>query len=544
MRRLVGALLFDTAPPTESGDKSPHSKMKRLLLAWLLPVCSGLLYALALPPFDVTELGWVALIPLLFAIEDCRPGEAFRRGYVAGLVFFGMTMWWLVHVSMPAPVALTAFLALYFGAAAAWFARFTYAGTDSFGRNLLVAVVGTAGWVTLEWIRGHLVLGGFGWNGLGVTQHRNVPFIQFASLTGVYGVSALVCFVNFAFFQTLRRFIRHLGTRSSRAERCGPLRRLSWEFYLAMTLVCGAFLHGLREMRAEEGTRSLRIALVQGNIPQTLKFEPEQKPMILERYRSLTESILPLEPELIIWPETATPEALRYDLDSFELTTNLAQQANAYLLTGTIDVTPYSKPMEAFNGAILIRPDGTLGEIYRKIHLVPFGEYVPLRKILPFMKYLTPIGDSFERGKDYTIFRLPELSFGAVICFEDTVPEVYRGFVKRGVDFVVNLTNDAWFKDSPAAAMHLANAVFRCAENRRWLIRSTNNGVTCAVDPYGVVRMRAEPFTASAKLFVPAFPAEQPVTFYTRHGDVFVAVCVMVTGLTLVAAPTRRRKLT
>jgi apolipoprotein N-acyltransferase len=308
---------------------------------------------------------------------------------------------------------------------------------------------------------------------------------------------------------------------------------LSLEFYVAMTLVCAAFLHGLREVRVPEGERTLRLALVQGNIPQTLKFDPAEKLMILERYRSLTDSILPAQPELIIWPETTTPEAVRYDLESFSLVTNLAQQARAYLLTGTIDVTPYSRPVEAFNGAIMIRPDGTVGEIYHKIHLVPFGEYVPLRKLLPFMKWFTPITDSFERGQDFTVFHLPELSFGVVICFEDTVPEVYRGFVKRGVDFMVNLTNDAWFKESPAAEMHLANAVFRCAETRRWLIRGTNNGVTCAVDPFGVVRMRLDPFVPAAQLYVPSVPVEQPVTYYVRHGDVFVAGCVLIAGLSL-----------
>jgi apolipoprotein N-acyltransferase len=307
-----------------------------------------------------------------------------------------------------------------------------------------------------------------------------------------------------------------------------------------MLLVCGAFLHGLREMRTADGGRSLRLVLVQANIPQTLKFDPAEKPMILERYRSLTEVALLAEPELIIWPESATPEPLRYDPESFALATNFAVKANAHLLTGTIDLTPYSTPSEAFNGAILVRPDGTLGGIYHKIHLVPFGEYVPLRKILPLMKWLTPIGDSLERGKDYTLFHLPDLDFGVVICFEDTVPEVYRGFVKRGVDFMVNLTNDAWFKESPAAEMHLANAVFRCPETRRWLIRGTNNGVTCAVDPNGVVRMPAAPFTAVAKLFVPTFPAERPLTFYAQHGDVFVAACALVVA---VAVAGRRREL-
>ncbi len=498
--------------------------MKPVLQRWFLPILSGALYALALPPFDFSQLGWVALLPLLFAVEDCRPGEAFRRGYIAGLIFFGMTTWWLVHVSIAAPVALTTFLALYFGAAGAWFALMT-PRSEGLLANLVSGIVGTAGWVALEWMRGHLVLGGFGWNGLGVTQHGNAPLFQFASVTGVYGVSALVCFVNLALYQTIRRFARTFGARQ-------PMRRLSWEFYLAMLLLGGAFLRGLREMRAAEPTRSLRLAFVQANIPQTLKFDPNEKPMILERYRTLTEAMLPARPELILWPESATPEPMRYDEESFGLATNVAVRANAYLLTGTIDFTPHASPPEAFNAAILVRPDGTLADIYRKIHLVPFGEYVPLGQWLPFMKWVTPVGD-ITPGHDYTIFRLPNFRFATVICFEDTVPDVYRQFVKRGADFMVNLTNDAWFKDSPAAEMHLANAVFRCVETRRWLVRCTNNGVTCAVDPFGVVRMRAEPFTTTARTFDAALPADGPLTFYTRHGDVFVAGCVGIAGLAL-----------
>jgi apolipoprotein N-acyltransferase len=498
--------------------------VKRVLYGWLLPITTGLLYALALPPFDFSQLGWIALIPLLFAVEECRPGEAFRRGYIAGLAFFGMTTWWLVHVSIAAPVALTAFLALYFGAAGAWFGL-TRPRNEGVLANLASAVVGAAGWVTLEWMRGHLVLGGFGWNGLGVTQHGNAPLFQFASVTGVYGVSAFVCFVNLAFYQTIRRLARHLGARQ-------PIRRLSWEFYLAMVLVCGAFLHGLREMRTVQPARPLPLALVQANIPQTLKFDPKEKPMILDRYRTLTEAMLAAQPELILWPESATPEPMRYDEESFGLATNFAVRANAYLLTGTIDFTPHSSPLQAFNAAILVRPDGTLADIYRKIHLVPFGEFVPLGQWLPFMKWLTPVGD-IEPGRDYTIFRLPDFSFATVICFEDTVPDLYRQFVKRGADFMINLTNDAWFKESSAAEMHLANAVFRCVETRRWLIRCTNNGVTCAVDPFGVVRMRAEPFTTTAQTFVAPIPEERPVTFYTRHGDVFVAGCVGIAGLAL-----------
>jgi len=497
----------------------------QLLKRWVLPALTGFFYALALPPYNHGEMGWIALIPLLFAVEDCRPADAFRRGYVAGLVFFGLTTWWIIHVSLPGMVALIAFLALYFGLAAL-FIRWVVDrnDTDAVWKNFLAVVVSAAGWVTLEWVRGTFPLGGFGWNGLGVTQHALTPVLQFARFTGVYGVSALVFVVNFGLYCTIRRYLRNLGSGT-------PTRRLSWEFYGVMTLFCLAMFDGVQEIknnRQEPVTRALRLALVQGNIPQNLKFDETQKPLIFDRYRTLTETATWTQVDLIIWPETATPDALRYDPETYILVTNVTGKTQANLLTGTIDFTPHTVPLEAFNAAALIRPDGIIAGIYRKIHLVPFGEYVPLRKIGPFLKWFTPVTDSFERGDDMTLFTVRGFTFGAVICFEDTLPDLYRRFVKRGADFMVNLTNDAWFKDSPAAEIHLANAVFRAVENRRSLVRCSNHGVTCLIDPAGFVRHQAAPFTTATLAFTLLVPRELPLTFYTQHGDVFVGGCALI----------------
>jgi apolipoprotein N-acyltransferase len=523
--------------------------VKLLLVRWLLPIATGVLLALALPPFNIAELGWLSLVPLLFAVEDCRLEEAFRRGYIAGLVFFGMTIWWLCHVTIPGTVGAIAFLALYFGVGAVLIVMANSLMPDAvnsenqFGtaaaiRNVIVAAVIAAGWVTLEWVRGKLLFGGFPWNFIGVTQWQAGPLIQFASVTGIYGVSALVCFVNVTLYFTIRRFVMQMQTREKRW-------RLSWEFYVAMSLICAAFWHGvpLVFQHDEAKPRIVRLALVQGDIPQTLKFEPEQKPMILERYRTLTEAIMSERPEMIIWPETATPDALRYDQESFDLATNLAVKSGAYLLTGTIDITPYSSPMEAFNGAILVRPNGSLGEIYHKIHLVPFGEYVPLRKIFPFMKWLTPIGDSFERGRNYTIFHAADLRFGTVICFEDTVPDLYRHFVQQDVDFMVNVTNDAWFKTSPASAIHLANAVFRAIESHRPLVRASNNGMTCVINEHGSIRAQCAPFGKGTLKFDLPVSNDRSQTFYTRHGDVFVGGCAAVSLVAIGLAAFYRNRL-
>ena len=268
-----------------------------------------------------------------------------------------------------------------------WF-RFVLRWRDSRDtplRNLLVAILCGAGWVVLEWVRGRFLLGGFGWNCLGASQYRAASLLQFASVTGVYGVSALLVAVNMIFYCITCRFAAHLKAGQ-------PIRRLSWELYAVMITVCLMFIHGARELAARNSRphRPLRLALVQANIPQSLKFVPGEKEMVLHRHHDLTQTAAVTKPDLIIWPETAAPEPLRYDPVSFELATNVAVTSGAWLLTGTIDYRPYSKPPEAYNAAILISPAGELVQEYRKIHLVPFGEYVPLQRLTA--RFLSVIG--------------------------------------------------------------------------------------------------------------------------------------------------------
>jgi apolipoprotein N-acyltransferase len=239
---------------------------------------------------------------------------------------------------------------------------------------------------------------------------------------------------------------------------------------------------------------------------------------------------------LIIWPETAMPWVIQNDRESVDLVTNILARSKAHLLTGFFD----DRNPNLYNAAILFTPPSRIAGVYRKIHLVPFGEFVPLRSIwAPLLKRVGPkdynVDNFFDMstGDDYTIFEANGSRFGVVICYEDTLPGLYRRFVQRDVDFMVNLTNDAWFKTSPELQTHLANAVFRAVENHRFLVRATNNGVTCVVNEHGFIRSHCLPFVQGSLSCELSLSADRAQTFYTRHGDVFVAVCAVISLLSM-----------
>lgn len=515
----------------------PAFAPRRLVNDWLLPVASGLLMMFSFPPWNSGQLAWASLLPLLFAVQSATVTQAFRRGYVAGLCFFAGTIWWIGHVTIGGTAMLIAFLALYFGGAASWFAwlfcrsRFEAgnANSDSVTRNLLLALAGAAGWVVLEWTRGWLLMGGFPWNMIGVSQWQAPALFQIASVTGVLGVSAAIVFVNFGFFFTIHRFARY-------ARRQGRMGRLSWEFYAAMAVLAGMVIHGVSVLRHGDAdrklSRTLSVAMIQANIPQSLKFTPGQSELIVDRHRALTETAIFAKPDLVLWPETSTVGTIAFGGDAYRMVSNLAHKANAPLLVGTFDEERDADATRWFNAAALVLPNGQIADIYRKIHLVPFGEYVPWRNVLPFMKWFAPPGfDSLERGTDLTLFYAGndnEMKFSVVICFEDTIASLCRMFARQDVDFMVNLTNDAWFKESPAAEMHLANAVFRTVETGRPMIRATNNGITCIVNRFGGVDKQLEPFTVGFLQHDFKVPPPGPPTFYVQHGDVFARICLVI----------------
>ena len=512
---------------------------------WLAAIASGVLLVLCFPGFDQGWLAWVALTPLLCAVffsQNDGRRHGLRKaalGYVAGMVFFVGTFFWLSttlaalyqNAWLYALAPLVAMVFSFYFAFWAWFTGALLVRDDAarkFPRslgNLGVAAASAAAWVGHEWVRERL-FGGFGWNNIGVALHRDLPMIQIADLTGVPGISFLVVFCNLMAVIIVRRIIGEFGPLF--------LKRIRWEFSFTMALIAGVFAYGVRALLSKDAGESipLRVVAVQPNIPQTDKFDDALEEKIFGELAKLTglAALTEPAPQLVLWPEAATPSSMFANQANYDFVIEQAKRLDGALLIGTTEFDPDTR--EDFNVAVLLTEQGEKQQLYRKMHLVPFGEYLPLRPIFqPLCGQMVPA--DFTAGREPTVLELPDpaLRLGTLICFEDTLGELTRRFVQGGAQVLVNITNDGWFGQSPAAEQHLANAVFRAIENRRPLIRCGNTGVTCAVDSRGRVDRWLPLFQQGFAARKVDIPIHGPTTFYTRRGDWFSHVALLLTAL-------------
>jgi apolipoprotein N-acyltransferase len=487
--------------------------------------------ALSYPPVNCGGLIWFALTPLICAVWF-RPGlrtgrRAFALGYVAGVVFFTATFYWLnaLGVLFAAPLlrGLPLLLALYLALYPACFAWFLdrilvprpedRVFPDSW-RNLALGALGACAWTALEWTRGWL-LSGFGWNGLGVALHDDLPMIQVADLTGVLGLSWLVAFVNLMLVIVVRRIAGELGVNF--------LKRIRWEFSLSVSLVVFVFSYGLRAIisRGPPPPATAHIVTLQPNIPQQEKFDRAIEDEVFARLERLTHAADALRPDLILWPEAATPRGIFADQVNWDFIQRITDAASCPLLVGTVEDYIEGEHPGAYNSAILLTRDLPPEKLptYRKTHLVPFGEYLPLRPLLGWIAGgLVP--SDISPGTGIAVLDTPVGKIAPLICFEDTLGDLTRSFVARDAQLLVNLTNDGWFLRTAGAEQHLANAIFRAVENRRPLLRCTNTGITCLIDTHGFVdRGRLRAFEQGLSNFGVHVASNPSLTFYTRHGD-------------------------
>jgi len=289
-------------------------------------------------------------------------------------------------------------------------------------------------------------------------------------------------------------------------------------------IVWGAYQYGSwRLHQSPEYGDEIRVAVVQGNIDQSLKWAPENQAMILTKYMGLTRSVLAQEADLVIWPESALPFVFNYDVERTNAVRSFVESTETPLLTGAVVTAGVEgNNVRLSNGALFLDKSGKDREVYEKIHLVPFGEYVPLG--LPIAKLVTAIGD-FEPGNEYTVFRWSGPAFSTLICYEIIFPELVRNFAAKGARILVTITNDAWFGRTAAPYQHFSMAVFRAVENRLPVVRAANTGISGVIDDRGRMVKTSGIFHEDA--FVETVRVSQVTSFYTRYGNVFGYICVV-----------------
>ena len=484
----------------------------------LVAAGSGLLLAAAFPRPDLFPLAWVGLIPLLLVMRR-RP---FAAGFTAGLVFFAVVLYWLnivmttygglpLALSLLAYLFLLAYLAVYFGLATWLSCRLETV------LNLPYLVTLPPIWVALEYLRGWLFTG-FPWAIIGYSQQNFSLAIQSSDVTGVYGVSLMLVVVNCALTGVL----------------VAPRSRLAWLGVVATCIISiSHFGYGFwRESQPlEQRAEQLRVALIQGNIDQGQKWAPENRHSSIDRYQQLSIQAMKDHPDLVIWPEAATPFFLQDQSDLATQVKKLPERLNVSLLVGSpsYQLLP-SGEYQYFNSAFLYSSTGKKLGRSDKIHLVPFGEYVPLESILSFIdKLVVGVGD-FSPGRVQPL-PLNGHTLGVLVCYEAIFPELAREYVQEGSSLLVNLTNDAWFGDSSAPYQLLAMTRFRAIENRVWIARAANTGISALISPAGRVTLSGpifEPLQLSGSVGLGA-----NATFYTRFGDIFAYICLVLSGFFL-----------
>lgn len=503
-------------------ERPSGGKISSSALDYGLAALSGVMAAAAFPDFGLWPLAWVCLAPLMFALKNKSVLRSIFISTTAGFVYFSATLFWVSntmidYAGMPIWIAaavnglMTFTLALYiglFGYLFAWISRGVSADAALAASPFL--------WVTMEFFRSNFAFLSFPWARIADSQYTVLPIIQMADLAGEDGLGFLIILVNASVVKIVEWAL------AGRGERKFPA---AW-VALAAVLMAAALTYGHWRMGdfRDSGEKAIPVALIQGNIDQARKWNPAYINEQVRIYTARTRRAADQGAKLVVWPETAAPFYFSQDKNRDPVILRLAENTGADIIFGAPGYESREGGYVSFNRAWLVTPEGIAGE-YDKVHLVPFGEYVPLKKFLFFVsKMVTAIGE-LEAGEDVNLLDLGEYRAGAQICFEIIFPQYSRLIVKKGGDVLVNITNDSWYGKTAASRQSLAMGVFRAVENRAPLLRAAQSGISAIVSPTGEIKGETGLFV-EATLMGSFTPREGPLTLYTRTGDLFSWLCV------------------
>lgn len=512
------------SPAMQGDERSRGGSVKGIFRLIGPAAVSGLLLAASFPSIDFYPLAWVALVPLLISLWGKGPRDAFLSGLTTGVVYFFGTLYWIYHSinhygSLPLALSvflvflLCLYLSLYPGLFSLLFA------SKIRSTRLPALLLAPVFWVALEFLRSY-ALTGFPWSSIGYSQYRFLAIIQFADITGIYGVSFLVVAVNGAiadfFIARYRADVMPLF----------PARQVIFGTAFINLLFLSALSYGIWRLGESRPGAPVKVSVVQGNIEQDLKWDPAYQDMVVSTYEELSRRAAAASPDLIVWPETALPFYFNEDKQRSASLSAFQKELNAYLLFGTVllkkpDTGAYR---HLSNSAVLLDRNGTVSYIYDKIYLVPFGEYVPLKGVFFFIeKVVTGVGDYVPGDhliKAHTVFG----SFGTFICYEIIFPGLVRKSFAKDGDFIVTITNDAWFGRTAGPYQHFSMAVFRAVENRKPVIRAANTGISGFIDSNGRILKATGLFEPGVVTMT--VKTDSTRSIYSRYGDMFSYLCL------------------
>jgi len=505
---------------------SVSSKQRIIFSKLLLVIFSGLMLTASFPPGKFSSLAWIALLPLLSSLKDQSPLQAFRLGLFAGFAHYLTLIYWIVIVlryygdlnlffSLGPYLLLCCYLSLF----PALFACLIVLLKKSSFRILWMGSF----WVSLEYLR-NMLLSGFPWCLLGYTQYQHLTIIQCADICGVYGVSFLIVLANGLFYTIF--FPPHESKKNFFFYECPIIILL-----FVTSLGYGYFY--LKTFNNKKGSSQLvKTSIIQGNIDQSLKWNKKHQTKTMEIYQSLTRTAYAFKPQLIVWPETATPFFFQNDTEFAPSLHYMANKYRASLFFGSPAYEFINGQLYYYNRSYLIEPDNELSKYYDKVHLVPFGEYVPLKKYLFFINRLVTAAGDFSPGKKNCPLKNGDLALGSLICFEVIFPELARKQVLNGANILINITNDAWFGKSSAPFQHLSMAVFRSVENRRPMARASNTGFSAFIGSQGQILKKSSLFKKEI-LNHDLVVSKKTLSFYTRFGDLFAIALLFLSAIKL-----------
>lgn len=486
-------------------------------MAVLLSIVGGFALALSFPRHNLWPLAWIALAPLFVVYRTAPMKRSILATLVFGFTFFASLLYW-VAIFGYAPCVLLALcetvFILFFGLIAVVISR----GTNYWVRLITLPAV----WVAVEWGRSYGAYG-VAWGSVSQSQTAFLPLAQMASVTGPWGLSFLVVAFNVAVAEL---YFRHREKQ--------PMRPALMQAGCVLLVVGMISCWGVAQMRGSRTPeRTVKVAIIQGNIDQD--FPPTESwaahtDKTMRAYSIATINVLGDKPDLVIWPETAAPGYITTDAGIRGPVQALAAGGHTNMLVGSCQMAPLLQgKAREYNGAFLFDRAGTLKDQYYKVHLVPFGEFVPGRDTLPFLNRYKVRAIDVAPGPG---FRPVETDFGKVgvmICFESVFTEIARALTHRGADVLVVMTNDAWFGRTAAAEQHHAMSILRAIENRRYVARCAATGISAVIDPWGRVEESAGIW--QEKTIIRSIAPMSITTPYTRWGDWFVWACMILAGV-------------